>query len=76
MTKAFVASIALTSLLALAACGTSKTDRALSGGAQMYAYDVNGDGLNDVITSFAAHGYGLVWYEQFRTNGEISFKQS
>src|SRR5882724_2854729 len=45
------------------------------GGAQMYAHDVNGDGLNDVITSFAAHGYGLVWYEQFRTNGEISFKQ-
>jgi hypothetical protein len=45
------------------------------GGAQMYAYDVNGDGLNDVITSFAAHGYGLVWYEQVRNNGEISFKQ-
>src|SRR5437667_7918106 len=45
------------------------------GGAQMYAYDVNGDGLNDVITSFAAHGYGLVWYEQLRINGEISFKQ-
>src|SRR2546430_2526776 len=45
------------------------------GGAQMYAYDVNGDGLNDVVTSFAAHGYGLVWYEQVRTNGEITFKQ-
>ena len=44
------------------------------GGAQMYAYDVNGDGLNDVITSYAAHGFGLIWYEQFRTNGEISFK--
>ena len=41
----------------------------------MYAYDVNGDGLNDVVTSFAAHGYGLVWYEQVRTNGEITFKQ-
>ena len=27
------------------------------GGAQMYAYDVNGDGLNDVITSVAAHGF-------------------
>ena len=45
------------------------------GGAQMYAYDVNGDGLNDVITSIAAHGFGLVWYEQVRTDGEISFKQ-
>ena len=41
----------------------------------MYAYDVNGDGLNDVITSIEAHGYGLVWYEQFRENGEINFKQ-
>ncbi len=45
------------------------------GGAQMYAYDVNGDGLNDVITSFAAHGYGLVWYEQLKQEGEITFKQ-
>lgn len=45
------------------------------GGAQMYAYDVNGDGLNDVITSFAAHGFGLVWYEQVRASGEITFRQ-
>ncbi len=45
------------------------------GGAQMYAYDVNGDGLNDVITSVAAHGFGLVWYEQVREGDEISFKQ-
>jgi len=44
------------------------------GGAQMYAYDVNGDKLNDVITSFAAHGFGLVWYEQVRTKNEITFK--
>jgi hypothetical protein len=33
-------------------------------GAQMYAYDVNGDGRTDVITSLAAHGYGLAWHEQ------------
>jgi hypothetical protein len=45
------------------------------GGAQMYAYDVNGDGKNDVLTSFAAHGYGLVWYEQVKQRGEITFKQ-
>lgn len=44
------------------------------GGAQMYAYDVNGDQLNDVITSFAAHGFGLVWYEQVRHDGKITFK--
>jgi hypothetical protein len=42
------------------------------GGAQMYAYDVNGDGRNDVITSLAAHGFGLAWYEQ---QGDGSFQQ-
>lgn len=46
-----------------------------TGGAQMYAYDVNGDGLNDVITSLSAHGYGLAWYEQVRQNGEITFTE-
>lgn len=46
-----------------------------TGGAQMYAYDVNGDGLNDVITSLAAHGYGLAWYEQYREAGEIKFRE-
>jgi len=46
-----------------------------AGAAQMFAYDVNGDGLNDVITCLNPHGYGIVWYEQVRTNGEISFKQ-
>ena len=45
-----------------------------TGGAQMFAYDVNGDGLNDVITSLAAHGYGLAWYEQVKEGGEIKFK--
>ena len=45
------------------------------GGAQMYAYDVNGDGLNDVITSLQAHGYGLAWFEQYREGGEIKFRQ-
>jgi hypothetical protein len=34
------------------------------GGAQMFAYDVNGDGRADVITSLEAHGYGLAWFEQ------------
>lgn len=45
---------------------------ASAGGAQMYAYDVNGDGRNDVITSLAAHAFGLAWYEQ---NGDGTFKQ-
>jgi hypothetical protein len=46
-----------------------------SRGAQMYAYDVNGDGLNDVITSLDAHGYGLAWYEQVKEDGKSTFRQ-
>lgn len=46
-----------------------------NGGAQMFAYDVNGDGLNDVITSVEAHGYGVAWYEQYRDQGKPSFRQ-
>ena len=33
-------------------------------GAQMAVYDVDGDGLNDVITSWHCHDYGLLWYKQ------------
>ena len=43
------------------------------GGAQMFAYDVDGDGDNDVITSLAAHGYGLAWYENVPKGDEIEF---
>lgn len=34
------------------------------GGVQMFAYDVDGDGRNDVITVGNAHGWGLHWYRQ------------
>jgi hypothetical protein len=45
-------------------------------GAQILVYDINGDGLNDVATSWHAHLYGLVWYEQMRRDsGEILFRQ-
>ncbi len=47
------------------------------GGAQMFAYDVNGDGRTDVITSLAAHGYGFAWFEQLKerdANGTPEFK--
>lgn len=37
----------------------------------MYAYDVNGDGRNDVVTSYDAHGYGLGWFEQ-RADGTFA----
>lgn len=32
------------------------------GGAQMLVFDVDGDGRNDVVTSYSAHGYGLGWF--------------
>ena len=34
------------------------------GGAQMLVFDVDGDGKNDVVTSYDAHGYGLGWFRQ------------
>jgi hypothetical protein len=34
------------------------------GGATMFVYDVDGDGLNDIVTSDWAHGWGLSWYQQ------------
>jgi hypothetical protein len=34
------------------------------GGSQMFAYDVDGDGLTDVISADAADGWGLSWYQQ------------
>lgn len=43
------------------------------GGAQMFAYDVDGDGDQDVITSLQAHGYGLAWYEQVTREGRRDF---
>lgn len=42
------------------------------GGAEMYAYDVDGDGDQDIITSESAHNFGLSWYEQ---TGDGEFKQ-
>lgn len=43
------------------------------GGADMFAYDVDGDGDADVITSLAAHDYGLAWHEQIQVDGQIQF---
>ena len=45
--------------------------------AQMLVYDVDGDGLNDVITAWHCHHYGLVWQKQVRqSNGEITWQQN
>jgi hypothetical protein len=46
------------------------------GGAEIAVHDFNGDGLNDVVTSLSAHGWGLAWYEQQRgASGDISFEE-
>ncbi|MDR3739313.1 MAG: DUF1080 domain-containing protein [Terracidiphilus sp.] len=46
------------------------------GGARMRVYDVNGDGLPDVITSLNAHGPGLGWFEQQRdAQGNVTWKE-
>lgn len=51
--------------------------RFASDAAQMLAYDVDGDGLCDVITTLHCHGYGLVWWKQVRNEkDEISFKEN
>ncbi len=57
-----------------AALGRWPRAGASPGGGEMGVYDVNGDGLNDVVTSMEAHGWGLAWYEQKRdAAGAISF---
>lgn len=46
------------------------------GGSQMFAYDVDGDGDNDVVTSLDAHGWGLSWFEQVAgQNSQVTFTE-
>jgi hypothetical protein len=48
------------------------------GGSQMYVYDVDGDGLNDIVCSLQAHGVGLAWFKQGPKNdkGEVTWKRN
>jgi hypothetical protein len=47
-----------------------------NGGADLYVYDVNGDGLMDVVTSLWGHGPGLSWFEQQKdAQGNITWKE-
>ena len=43
--------------------------------AQMFAYDADGDGDEDVVTSLAAHGYGIAWFEQRTSAGATTFAE-
>jgi hypothetical protein len=48
-----------------------------SGGSHMFAFDVDGDGDQDVISADWAHGWGLSWYEQTMPVGScIGFPSS
>ncbi|HXJ44153.1 MAG TPA: FG-GAP-like repeat-containing protein [Bryobacteraceae bacterium] len=52
------------------------TGHASPGGGEIGVYDVNGDGLTDVVAVLQAHGLGLAWFEQKRDKaGKISFVQ-
>jgi hypothetical protein len=43
---------------------------------EMGVYDVNGDGLTDVVSSLSVHGWGLAWFEQQRAaDGTRTFVQ-
>jgi HEAT repeat protein len=45
-------------------------------GAQMMVYDVDGDGLADIITAWHCHHYGLVWWQQVKNaSGQTDWKQ-
>ena len=46
-----------------------------AGGGDMFAYDIDGDGDNDVISSLQAHAFGLAWFEQVKDGDKISFKK-
>ena len=41
---------------------------------QILVHDVNGDGLNDIITS-SAHKYGIFWYQQIRDGDDRTWKK-
>ena len=44
--------------------------------AQMLVFDIDGDGLCDVVTSWHCHHYGLLWYRQIRgADGQITWEK-
>lgn len=48
----------------------------IGGGAQMFAYDFDGDGRNDVVTSLSAHRYGIaIFLNRASNNGPQWEKQ-
>ena len=57
--------------------GFSDGGRALGHASNMIVYDVNGDGLADILVS-SAHRYGIFWWEQLKErapNDELRFRK-
>jgi hypothetical protein len=52
--------------------GITAAPGVLPGGGEMGVYDVNGDGMADIVTSLAAHDWGLAWFEQKRDQAKKS----
>lgn len=46
---------------------------AQAGGSQMFAYDFDGDGDNDVLSVQNAHALGLSWFEHRGTGNDVAF---
>ena len=44
-----------------------------NGGAEIYVFDVDGDGDSDVVSSQNAHAYGLTWFEQSQSEQKRQF---
>lgn len=46
-------------------------------GADMFAYDIDGDKDNDIVTALSAHDFGLAWYENtgHDANGDTTFEK-
>ena len=45
------------------------------GGSQIYVYDVDHDGDNDVISALNGHGWGLAWFEQIDDSKPAKFRR-
>ena len=46
-------------------------------GADMFAYDIDGDKDSDIVTALSAHDFGLAWYENtgVDANGDTTFEK-
>lgn len=54
-----------------------RPDSSLGAGVgQSYIYDVDGDGLNDVVNSLSPHDWGIGWHKQVRDGSNVTFEKN